>query len=163
MKDKFTLLVAEDSETDLLLLTYAVLELGEAVDLQVTRDGNAVVSYLLGEGEFGDRLRHPLPDLIMLDLKMPGLTGLDVLQWLEGRAEFAPIPRIVMSGSSLKKDAEACYHHGADTYFVKPSTLDELRELVRQIVGYWSRSTSTRLADSGSSRAMLSPARTRKT
>ena len=141
MKNKFTLLVAEDSETDLLLLTHAVSELAQRVELQVARDGKAVINYLLGEGEFGDRQQHPLPDLIMLDLKMPGLTGLDVLQWLQERAEFASIPRIIMSGSSLKKDAEDCYQRGADTYYIKPSTLAELRELVRQIVNYWSRNS----------------------
>jgi CheY-like chemotaxis protein len=146
MKDKFILLVAEDSETDLLLLKYAVSELSEAVDLQITRDGAAAVSYLIGEGEFGDRARHPLPHLIMLDLKMPGLTGACVLEWLQGRAEFDHIPRIVMSGSSLKTDAEKCYRHGADNYFVKPSTLGELRDLIRQIIGYRSRSLSRQQA-----------------
>lgn len=140
MKDKFTLLVAEDSETDLLLLRYAVAELGEAVNLQVTCHGGAVISYLLGEDEFSDRRQHPAPDLIMLDLKMPGLGGLDVLRWLQGRTEFAHIPRIIMSGSSLKQDAEDCYTHGADNYYIKPSTLPELRDLICQIVGYWSRS-----------------------
>ena len=139
MKDKLTLLVAEDSETDLLLLTHAVSELGGSVDLQVTRDGSGAVSYLLGEGEFSDRQGHPLPDLVMLDLKMPGLSGLDVLQWMQKRTEFNAIPRIVMSGSSLKKDAEACYSCGADNYYTKPTTLEELRELVRLIVGHWSQ------------------------
>lgn len=149
MKDKFTLLVAEDSETDLLLLKYAVAELGEGVDLQVTYHGGAVISYLLGEDEFSDRQKHPAPDLIMMDLKMPGLSGLDVLRWLEGRTDFAHIPRIIMSGSSLKKDAEDCYTRGADNYFIKPSTLPALRDLMRQIVGYWSRSPGRPQVSSG--------------
>jgi CheY-like chemotaxis protein len=140
MKDKFTLLVADDSETDVLLLTYAVSELGERVNLQIARDGAAVISYLLGEGKFCDRHQHPLPDLIRLDLRMPGLNGIDVLQWLQSHPEFTHIPRVIMSGSGLKQDAEACYCHGADGYFVKPGTLGELRELLREIISYWSQS-----------------------
>jgi len=140
VKAKFTLLIAEDSETDLLLLTHAVAQLGDGVDLQVTRDGDEVVSYLKGDGEFGDRERHPFPDLVMLDLKMPRLSGAGVLRWLQGRPDCAHIPKIIVSGSSVIKDVEECYELGANTFFTKPTGLRELRELMGCIVGYWSRS-----------------------
>jgi CheY-like chemotaxis protein len=140
VKAKFTLLVAEDSDTDLMLLTHAVAQLGEGVDLQVTRDGDEVIRYLLGTGEFADRERHPFPDLVMLDLKMPRLSGSGVLRWLQGQPDCAHIPRIIMSGSSVMKDVEECYELGANTYFMKPTGLSELRELIGYIVGYWLRS-----------------------
>jgi len=107
MKEKFTMLVAEDSETDLALLEHAVSTIGEKVDLQIAHDGDEVVSYLLGHAQFADRERHPLPDLIVLDLKMPKLGGLGVLRWLQTRPACAHIPKIILSGSSVEKDVEA--------------------------------------------------------
>ena len=140
MTDKFVMLVAEDDQSDLELLNHALSRDIVEVDLQVTRDGDELVSYLQGEGRFRDRQKHPIPDLILLDLKMPRLGGLDVLHWLQEHLRCARIPTIVLSGSNLDADVEGAYGLGANTYFSKPNSLRELRELLRLVLAYWAHS-----------------------
>src|ERR1051325_4650381 len=122
MTDKLVMLVAEDDESDLELLNQALSRDIVEVDLQVTRDGDELVSYLRGDGRFRDRRKHPVPDLILLDLKMPRLGGLDVLRWLQEHPRCGRIPTIVLSGSNLDTDVSGAYALGANTYFSKPNS-----------------------------------------
>jgi len=140
VRAEFVMLVAEDDSSDLALLTHALSDVGTRVDLQVTRDGEEVVRYLQGAGEFSDRDKHPLPDLVVLDLKMPQLSGLEVLRWMKNHSDFACLPKIILSGSSVERDIEEAYAEGVNTFFTKPSGFHELHALVKYIVGYWSRS-----------------------
>ena len=140
LKDKLLILVAEDDPSDLALLERAIVGAGQAIDLQVTRDGDEMIGYLQGEREFSNRQAHPLPDIMVLDLKMPRMGGLEVLQWLRERHEFALIPKIILSGSSLETDVEAAYRLGANTFFTKPGSFLEFRELMQDVIRYWSRS-----------------------
>ena len=133
-------MVAEDDSSDLTLLRHAVTNVDSSVRLQITRDGNELIRYLQGEADFADRDQHPVPDLIMLDLKMPQLSGFEVLKWLKHHPEYVLIPKIVLSGSTLEKDIEEAYELGANTYFTKPSSFHELEKLMRLVVGYWSES-----------------------
>ncbi len=133
-------MVAEDDSSDLTLLRHAVTNVDSSVRLQITRDGNELIRYLQGDGEFADRDQHPVPDLIMLDLKMPQLSGFEVLKWLRNHPEYVLLPKIILSGSTLEKDIEEAYELGANTYFTKPSSFHDLEKLMRLVVGYWSES-----------------------
>src|SRR2546423_7420023 len=91
------MLVAEDDPNDLALLRHAVSDNGLAAHIEITRDGEELIHYLRGEGDFANRLRHPFPDLIVLDLKMPRVNGLEALRWLRKNPESAKIPTIMLS------------------------------------------------------------------
>jgi len=141
MKRGFTLLLAEDNEDDVLLFERALKEsaekVGVPVRLQITRDGEEALAYLNGEGEFRDREKHPFPQIVVTDLKMPRLSGLDVLAWLREHDEYQRIPKILLSGSCEECDVDQAYRLGVNTYFQKPSSSGDYKELVHQIVSYW--------------------------
>jgi CheY-like chemotaxis protein len=141
MKRGFTLLLAEDDENDIVFFRQALEEAAEKatvpVRLEVTQDGEEALQYLKGEGEFSNREKYPFPDIFVTDLKMPRLTGLDVLAWLKEREEYRRLPKILLSGSSEESDVEEAYRLGVNTFFQKPTTLNEFRELVYHVVCYW--------------------------
>ena len=125
MKRGFTILLAEDDDNDVTLFRHAVQESAEKaqidIGVRVVGDGSEAIEYLSGEGKFANRIVHPFPDLIVLDLKMPRLTGLDVLRWLMEHREYRRVPKILLSGSGEDRDIEAAYHLGVNTYFQSPS------------------------------------------
>jgi CheY-like chemotaxis protein len=141
MKRGFTMLLAEDDENDVMLFRHAVEESaaksGVKIDVRVVSDGAAAIAYLSGDGDFGIRHAHPFPDLIVLDLKMPRQTGLDVLRWLKDHPKYRRVAKILLSGSSEDRDIEEAYELGVNTYFQKPGSLDEYRELIHHMISYW--------------------------
>src|SRR5258707_659266 len=141
MKRGFTLLLAEDNEDDVLLFKRALEESAKKaavpVRLEVTRDGEEALAYLKGEGEFGDREKHPFPEIVVTDLKMPRVNGLDVLAWLKEHEEYQRVPKILLSASSEECDVDEAYRLGVNTFFQKPSSLEDFRELVYHIICYW--------------------------
>jgi CheY-like chemotaxis protein len=124
-----------------MLFRHAVAESVEQgrlkIDVQVAGDGAEAIEYLSGEGSFADRKAHPFPDLIVLDLKMPRMTGLDVLSWLKDHPEYRRIPRILLSGSCEERDIDDAYDLGVNSYFQNPGGLDEFRELIHHMISYW--------------------------
>jgi CheY-like chemotaxis protein len=145
MKDRLVMLVAEDDKLDLELLKRAIPKNGSAVNLQVTRDGEECIDYLKGEGKYKNRITHPFPNVIVLDLKMPKVSGLQVLEWLNKQLDCKRIPTIMLSGSSLDKDVQEAYRLGVNTFFMKPSGLDKLQELMKRVVEYWEFSEAPRV------------------
>lgn len=145
MKPKLTVLVAEDEETDYYLLDRALRQANLGIQIHWVRDGVDAIRYLKGEGEYADRDRFPIPDMVMLDLKMPGTTGMEVLEWIRDNPRFRVIPTLVMTSSQQEKDVQQAYHLGANTYFVKPSRFDALTELCRQISSYWAQGLRPRI------------------
>jgi CheY-like chemotaxis protein len=141
MKQRMVVLVAEDDQLDLELLKRAMPKHnGVVIDLHVTRDGEELIHYLRGHGKYSNRINYPFPDLIVLDLKMPKLSGLQVLKWLHEGGDCSRIPTIMLSGSSLDRDVEEAYRLGVNTFFTKPAGLENLRDLMRRVVEYWSAS-----------------------
>ena len=140
MKRRFVILVAEDDSKDRELLLHAARPDGRDFELHLTSDGEEALHYLKGHGRFGDRTRHPFPDLLLLDLKMPRVNGLEVLKWVREDSKHPRVPTVMLSGSGLEHDVEEAYRLGVNTYFTKPDSLHELRELILSLVEYWSRS-----------------------
>ena len=137
MHTRQTVLVAEDDENDALLLQRALIKADIHLFLKFVRDGQEAVEYLNGDAPFNDRDTNPLPQLLILDLKMPRLTGFEVLGWIRRQPGLKRLPVVVMSSSDLDEDVNRAYDLGANSYFVKPFDTESRDELAQKICGYW--------------------------
>ena len=141
MKRGFTLLLAEDAAVDVFLFKQALAASAERVHvpirLEVTRNGGEALAYLKGEGEFRNREKYPFPEIVVTDLNMPEVNGLEVLAWLREHEEYHRVPKILLSGSCEECDVDEAYRLGVNTYFQKPSSAEDYNELVYSIVLYW--------------------------
>ena len=131
------ILLVEDDENDVMLLQRAFRRAAIVNPLEVVRHGDDAVAYLEGSGEFADRQRYPLPVLMLLDLKLPRRTGLEVLQWVKERPGLRKIPIIVLTSSKNDDDVnDRAYELGANSY-VKPVSFETLLDLVKSLELYW--------------------------
>jgi len=105
--------------------------------LQIVRDGQEAIDYLSGAGKFADRQKFPLPYLILLDLKMPRKTGIDVLEWLHEQPELRCLPVVVFSSSAHRKDIARAYELGANGFVVKPARMIKRAELAKAMGLFW--------------------------
>jgi len=137
MMEKATVLLAEDDPDDVLLTQIAFEKARLANPLQVVRDGEEALAYLSGTGHYADRIRFPLPILLLLDLKMPKLNGFQVLEWLRRQREFRELPVAIMTSSDDDPDVKRAYQLGADSYLTKPPDAAALLELVKRLHAYW--------------------------
>ena len=137
MDESGHILVAEDSAVDAFFLQRAFNRAGMAVTLHVVRDGQVVVDYLEGVGQFRDRARNPLPRLLLLDLHMPRLNGFDVLRWLRQRPAFQGLEVVIFTSSEEPRDVNRAFGLGANAYLVKPHSIDELNALVGRFKKSW--------------------------
>ncbi len=144
MNDQFTILLVEDEESDVLLIQRAFRKHIEG-QLYVTGNGEEAIEYLSGKGKYSDRKKFPFPDLVISDLKMPKLSGFELLAWIQEHRELRAIPTIVLSSSKLDRDVLRAYELGAKTYMVKPSDFHTLAEMVKVIRDYWAASAKPSL------------------
>lgn len=138
MKPRCVLQV-EDDENDVFLLEYTFKQAQVPVPLVAVRDGKQAMEYLAGIGEFADRDRFPLPRLVLLDLKLPRKSGLEVLEWMRATPSLRELPVVVLTSSSRPEDIQAAYRFGANAYLVKPPRADQLLELVKGLSEFWLR------------------------
>jgi len=127
------ILVAEDEETDMLIFRVAAEKAGLSNPLIFTRDGTETIARLQSECPHPDRI----PCLIVLDLKMPGLTGFEVLEWLSHSPHLRDVPAVVLTSSSHQDDIAKAGRLGAREYHVKPRSLPELTTLLQQLAARW--------------------------
>jgi CheY-like chemotaxis protein len=139
LSDLKTILLADDNADDRVLFRHAWKQAAIPNPLHVLEGGRAALDYLRGAGPYADRTRHPLPGLLLLDIKMPDLSGLDVLQQLRQDPKLRCLPVLMMTASTLPRDVEEAYRLGANGFFIKPSSLHELAELLRALKGCWLR------------------------
>ncbi len=130
-----TILHVEDDPNDTLLLEHACKKAGLVFDLQAVSDGDQAIAYLRGVNDFSDRSKHPMPKLILLDLKMPRLSGFDVLTWLRSDEQLRVVPVVVLTSSNHDADVKRAYDLGAKSYLVKPVGFEALVELVKTLPG----------------------------
>lgn len=131
-----TVLQAEDDANDVFLLQRAFALEQVSNPLQTVRDGEEALAYLTGEGQFADRARYPLPGLVLLDMKMPKLNGLEVLSRIRPRRGLERLPVAFLSSAFLEVDVAEAYRLGVSFFIVKPFSFDDLREIVR-FLKYW--------------------------
>jgi CheY-like chemotaxis protein len=134
-----TILHVEDDPNDVLLLEHAHRKAGIQCNIQRVADGDEAISYLEGKDRFADRQQFPLPQVILLDLKMPRLNGFDVLSWRRKNDKFKSVPVIVLSSSNHDVDLKRAYELGVNSYLIKPVSFDALVEIVRVVHDYWLR------------------------
>lgn len=132
-----TVLHVEDDSNDILLFRHACQKAGVPLDLQNVTDGDEAIAYLSGQAEFGNRRLHPLPGLVLLDLKMPRIGGFEVLQWIRREQRFRGLPVVVLTSSNHAADVERAYESGANSYLVKPVDFNGLVDLAKNIHTYW--------------------------
>jgi CheY-like chemotaxis protein len=133
------ILQVEDDANDVLLLQHAFERTGITNPLRVATDGQMAIDYLAGNGPYGDRNRHPLPGLMLLDLKLPRRSGREVLQWIRERPAFQAIVVIVFTSSSYVGDVGLAYELGANSFIIKPADSFHYVELARLLKDYWLR------------------------
>ena len=131
------ILLAEYDPNDVLLIQRAFQRNHVANPVQVVRDGEEALAYLSGQAPFADRERHPLPVLMLMDLKMPRKSGLEVLEWVRRQPGLKRLPIIVLTSSNQSPDINRAYELGANSYLVKPAGFDSLLDLVKNLDMYW--------------------------
>ena len=137
MKPVHAILLVEDDPADIMITQRALRESAFPVELLVVRDGQEAVDYLLRQGvHAGDPLWRS-PDLILLDLNLPKLTGLEVLHRVRATPELRAVPVIVLTTSKRQEDIQQTYSAGANTYIEKPRELARFVEVLQTIQRYW--------------------------
>ena len=131
------ILLVEDDENDVLVMKMALEKVGLTCPIRVARDGREAQDYLSGSGIFADRHEYPLPYLILLDLKLPRVMGLEVLKWVREQPEFDSIIVLILSSSSMPEDIQGAYRLHANGYLVKPYTLENLQLMTQAIKEFW--------------------------
>jgi CheY-like chemotaxis protein len=132
-----TILLAEDEPTSVFLFQHVVKKLGILNPLRIARDGREALDYLEGAGEFADRGKFPLPGLVILDLKMPRLSGFEVLERLRRRVDTREIVVLILTSSASDADIAQAYALGVNGYLVKPLHLERLLEMIQSVRDFW--------------------------
>ena len=132
-----TILVAEDDPNDVALLKRAFVKNGLNNPVHTSPDGEDAINYLQGSGKYMDRQKYPFPSILITDLKMPRSSGFDILKWLRAHPDCHIIPVIVFSASRQEEDVLMAYRSGANAFINKPSTFDQLTEIIRITAAFW--------------------------
>jgi CheY-like chemotaxis protein len=130
-------LLVEDNPDELELTIGALKESHFANPINVARDGQEALDFLFAEGVFADRRGRPAPKVILLDLKLPKIDGLEVLRRVRANPHTRTIPVVVLTSSQQERDLVATYDLGVNSYIVKPVDIDQFIEAISAIGLYW--------------------------
>ena len=131
------ILVAEDDPNDIFFLRRAFQKAQIKCQILDVSNGQEAVWYLGGTPPYNNRSEYPLPQLLLLDLKMPLMNGFDVLEWLRLQPSLAEIPALVLSSSGHDDDIRRAQVLGAQDYYIKPSDLAQLTNMAREVAAKW--------------------------
>ncbi|MDB6022170.1 MAG: response regulator [Pedosphaera sp.] len=132
-----TVLYVEDNPNDRLLVTVAFRNADILVHLHVVENGEQAIDYLAGNGVYARREDHPFPKLVLLDLKLPRQSGLEVLKWIRNQDSLKGLQVVVLSSSARTDDMDQALRLGASAYYAKPVSLEPLREMIMEISSKW--------------------------
>jgi CheY-like chemotaxis protein len=135
--ERYLILLVEDDPNDIILIKRAFEKANITNPLQVVENGEEAISYLTGKGRYGDRVKYPLPMLLLLDLKLPRKSGHEVLEWLRKQPMLKRLTVVVLTSSQQSSDINRAYDLGANSYLVKPVTFNALVEMVKALNFYW--------------------------
>ena len=137
--DELPILLAEDSEDDIFLMERALKKANLTNPVKIVCDGEQALAYLKGEGIYANRAEYPFPALLLLDIKMPKINGLDVLSAIRNDPELRRLVVIVLTTSNLDQDVNRAFDLQANSYLVKPPDTDGMVETLGKMRDYWFR------------------------
>src|SRR5688572_21494666 len=137
-RDQPVVLIAEDNENDIVMLQRAFRQASITAPIQYVSNGEQAIAYLKGEGKFARREEFPLPDLLLLDLKMPRKSGFDVLEWLRTQPSLCHLRVVVLTTSEDLRDVNRAYALGAASFLTKPLNFVEFKDTIQAMYNYWS-------------------------
>jgi two-component system response regulator len=120
-----------------MLLRQAFHRNGIMRPINLVEDGSQAIDYLLGEKIYADRVAHPFPNILLLDLKMPLVSGFEVLKWIQDHPDYRVIPTIVLTASADTRDVKHAFCLGANAYLCKPSSFQTFVEMVGRMLAFW--------------------------
>lgn len=131
------ILIIENDPNDVLLVQRAFRRGGLDVSMRLVRSGDEAIAYLRGDGLFADREAYPLPVMLVVDLKMPGTDGFEVITWVRSQPVLKRLPVVVLTSSRDARDVNRAYDAGATSYLVKPVAFDALQKMLTTFGHYW--------------------------
>lgn len=137
MTMEIEILLVEDNANDAEMTILALQKNNLANKLMHVNDGAEALDFLFGEGLYEDRKNEAMPKVILLDLKMPKLNGIEVLQILRADERTKTIPVVVLTSSKEDPDIKKCYHLGVNSYVVKPVEFEDFQKAVSDVGLYW--------------------------
>ena len=132
------ILIAEDYQPDAEIIAETLKRAGVRNPLMFVTDGVEAIAYLMGDGQYADRDMFPLPGVLLLDLKMPRLGGIEVLEWCRTQPELREILMVVLSGYGELRDVNRAYDLGAQTFLTKPATEADILNIIKAHAVPWS-------------------------
>jgi CheY-like chemotaxis protein len=132
-----TLLLVEDGEVEIRAMRMALERTGVKYRFGAVRDGDEAVKYLGGEGIYTDRAVYPMPDVVLLDLSIPGRNGHQVLQWIRTQPNLKNLPVVVLTGSFNTTDYRDAMSEGATSYHLKPENVSGLQIILADVTRKW--------------------------
>jgi len=137
MEKNAHILLFEDNRMDIELTLDAFKEARLKNTIQVAQNGEEALDYLFGRGKYSDRETYPMPNLVLLDLKLPRVDGFEVLRQIKSAPILKRLPVVILTSSKEEGDRALSYDIGANSYLVKPVSFEGFLGVVRQIEGYW--------------------------
>jgi CheY-like chemotaxis protein len=130
-------LLVEDSPDDIFIMERAWQKVEFVSPLIVVNDGQQAIDYISGNGKFADRKSHPAPCLVLLDIKLPFLSGLQVVKWLREYEPSSTLPAVFLTSSNADMDIHEAYKLGGNAYLVKPPTPEKLVSMLHDLRNFW--------------------------
>lgn len=131
-----TILLAEDNPDDVLLFKRLLDKVSPDLNIHVVRDGTETIEYLSGSGPFADRGEYPLPSLILLDIRMPKMSGLEVLEWIRRHPKLYDLPVVMLTDSDSKEHVSRAYELKVNSYLNKKPSM-ELPQVFKDVMDCW--------------------------
>ena len=135
--DEVEILLVEDNADDVELCLHALRKEKLSNKIHVARDGQEALDFLFAQGQFRSRQSEALPRLVLLDLKLPQVDGIQVLRDVKGNSSTKALPVVILTSSREERDLVESYELGVNSYLQKPVDFDEFRSMVKQIGFYW--------------------------
>jgi len=131
------ILLVEDEEAHAELTKRAIRKAGNSNRIDILTTGEEALDYVFNLGKYADKTKYPLPGLILLDIKLPGIDGIEVLKQIKEHPVLKKIPVIMLTTSDREEDICQSYSHYANSYLTKPVGFKEFEERIMQIDFYW--------------------------